>query len=92
MGRLRSALRPTYDYNRRRLLEYLRIIDDPNYTVEKAFRSSIEAVDFSHGTEQLAQRLGGRIEEQESEDFEPTDSLRDALQDLARAIRRFLGS
>jgi ParB family transcriptional regulator, chromosome partitioning protein len=69
-----------------------KIINDPGYTVAQAFRSSVEAVDFSHGTEQLAERLSGRIEEQEAEDFEPTESLREALSDLARSIRRFLGS
>lgn len=69
-----------------------RIIKDPSYSVEKAFRGSMQAVDFSHGTEQLAQRLVGRIEEQTSEEYEPTDSLRDALKELASSIRRFLRS
>lgn len=67
-----------------------RIVDDPGYSIQDAFSGSVEAVDFSHGTEQLAQRLSGRIEEQESEDYEPTDSLREALKDLAKSIRRFL--
>ncbi|HMI81680.1 MAG TPA: ParB/RepB/Spo0J family partition protein [Solirubrobacterales bacterium] len=67
-----------------------RIVEDPEYSVEEAFKSSVQAVDFSHGTEQLAQRLSNRIDEQEAECFEPTDSLREALNDLARSIRRFL--
>jgi ParB family chromosome partitioning protein len=69
-----------------------RIVDDPDYSVEAAFRGSVEAVDFSHGTEQLAHRLEMRIDEQASEDFDPTDSLREALAQLATSIRRFLRS
>jgi ParB/RepB/Spo0J family partition protein len=69
-----------------------RIVDDPSYSVEAAFRGSVEGVDFSHGTEQLAYRLETRLEEQVSEDFEPTDSLREALGQLATSIRRFLRS
>jgi ParB family transcriptional regulator, chromosome partitioning protein len=69
-----------------------RIVEDPEYSVEEAFKNSVQAVDFSHGTEQLAQRLAIRIDEQETEKFEPTDSLRDALKDLAKSIRRFLSS
>lgn len=69
-----------------------RIVDDPTYSVADAFKGSVQAVDFSHGTEQLAQRLAGRIDEQQSEDYEPTDSLRDALKELASSIRRFLRS
>lgn len=69
-----------------------RIIQDPSYSVEKAFKGSMQAVDFSHGTEQLAQRLAGRIEEQRDEDYEPTDSLREALKELASSISRFLRS
>jgi ParB family chromosome partitioning protein len=69
-----------------------RIVEDPTYSVADAFEGSVQAVDFSHGTEQLAQRLAGRIDEQQSEDYEPTDSLRDALKELASSIRRFLRS
>jgi ParB/RepB/Spo0J family partition protein len=69
-----------------------RIVEDPTYSVADAFEGSVQAVDFSHGTEQLAQRLAVRIDEQKSEDYEPTDSLRDALKELASSIRRFLRS
>lgn len=67
-----------------------RIVDDPDYSVGDAFKSSVQAVDFSHGTEQLAQRLAGRIEEQKNENYEPTESLREALKELADSIRHFL--
>ena len=67
-----------------------RIVKEPSYSIADAFEGSVQAVDFSHGTEQLAQRLAGRIDEQENEDYEPTESLRDALKELASSIRRFL--
>jgi ParB family chromosome partitioning protein len=68
----------------------IRIIQDPEYTVKDAFDSSVQAADFAHGTEQLAERLGTRIAEHERENFAPTDSLRETLEDLTRSIRRFL--
>ena len=69
-----------------------RIVEDPTYSVADAFEGSVQAVDFSHGTEQLAQRLAGRIDEQRSENYLPTDSLSNALKELASSIRRFLRS
>jgi ParB/RepB/Spo0J family partition protein len=68
----------------------VRIIEDPDYTVEDAFTSSVQATDFAHGTEQLASRLSARIEEHLSENYAPTDSLRETLQNLTRSIRRLL--
>jgi ParB family chromosome partitioning protein len=68
----------------------VRIIEDPEYTVQDAFNSSVQATDFAHGTEQLADRLAARIAEHESESYAPTDSLRETLEDLTRSIRRFL--
>jgi ParB family chromosome partitioning protein len=68
----------------------VRIIDDPDYTVEDAFKSSVQATDFAHGTEQLAGRLSARIEEHLSENYAPTDSLRETLQNLTQSIRRLL--
>jgi Asp-tRNA(Asn)/Glu-tRNA(Gln) amidotransferase B subunit len=69
-----------------------RIIAEPGYSIQQAYRSSVEAVDYSHATEQLATRLTSRIQEQEAEEFEPTESLRDALSALAGSIRSFLRS
>jgi ParB family chromosome partitioning protein len=67
-----------------------RIIEDPDYSVQDAFNGTVQAADFSHGTEQIADRLAARIEEHQREAYAPTDSLRDTLDDLARLIRRFL--
>ncbi len=69
-----------------------RIIHEPGYSIQQAYKSSVEAVDFSHGTEQLAARLTTRIQEQEAEEFEPTDALREALNALSASIKSFLRS
>jgi cysteinyl-tRNA synthetase len=70
--------------------EIRKIVNNPSYTVQQAFRNSVEAVDYSHQTEQLADRLKSRLEEQEAEEFEPTEALRQSLGDLGRSIRAFL--
>jgi ParB family chromosome partitioning protein len=70
--------------------EIKKIVENPKYTVQEAFHNSVEAVDYSHGTEQLAERLTSRLEEQEEEELEPTESLRQTLADLGRSIRAFL--
>jgi len=57
----------------------VRIIQDPEYTVKDAFDSSVQAADFAHGTEQLAERLVSRIAEHEREKYAPTESLRATL-------------
>jgi ParB family chromosome partitioning protein len=67
-----------------------RIIEDPAYSVQDAFNGTVQAADFSHGTEQIADRLAARVEEHQHEGYAPTDSLRDALEDLTKLIRRFL--
>jgi len=70
--------------------EIRKIVNKPEYTVAQAFRNSVEAVDFSHQTEQLADRLHARLREQEDEGFEATDALRQSLGHLGKAIRTFL--
>jgi ParB family transcriptional regulator, chromosome partitioning protein len=68
----------------------VRIINDPEYTVENAYNSSVQEADFAHATQQLADRLNARIEEHITENYAPTDSLRETLEDLNKAIRRLL--
>jgi ParB family transcriptional regulator, chromosome partitioning protein len=70
--------------------EVKKIVRDPRYTVQQAFHNSVEAVDFSHGTEQQSDRLISRLQEHGAEEFEPTESLRQSLTELARSIRAFL--
>jgi len=68
----------------------VRLIEDPEFSVQDAFRSTVQATDFAHGTEQLAGRLAARIDEHGREGYPPTDSLRQMLEDLTDTIRRFL--
>jgi len=70
----------------------LRLIKDPGYTVNDAFRDSVERVDFEHGTEQLAERVINRLEEHISRSYELGEALEDRLQQLSRTIRRVLGN
>lgn len=69
----------------------LRLIEEPRYTISDAFKNSVAAVDYSHGSEQLASRLVDRLEEQLMKDYEPTDGLIEALADLRSVIDRLLG-
>lgn len=68
----------------------LRIIKDDGYSIDDAFKATVQVADFAHATAQLAGRLTARIEEHEAEGYPPTDALRETLQDLTKAIRRFL--
>jgi ParB/RepB/Spo0J family partition protein len=68
----------------------VRIISDPEYTVEDAYKSSVQEADFAHATEQLADRLVVRIEEHMNQAYAPTDSLRRTLTTLSQSIHRFL--
>lgn len=67
-----------------------RLIAEPSYTIEKAFKQSVEQVDFEHGAEQLAQRLEARLQEHEEREYEVGEALRHALAALEKAIRRTL--
>lgn len=69
-----------------------RLIDEPSYTIEKAFKQSVEQVDFEHATEQLAQRLEARLDEHKEREYEVGEPLHDALAQLEKAIRRTLRS
>jgi ParB/RepB/Spo0J family partition protein len=69
----------------------LRLINESEYSIEDAFAASVAAVDYSHGSEQLAARLTSRIEEQITQDYEPTEALTEALELLRTAIDNLLG-
>jgi ParB/RepB/Spo0J family partition protein len=67
-----------------------RLATDPEFSIDHAFKDSVERVDFEHGTEQLASRVTERLNEHAYRDYEVGDGLREALTELARAIRRAL--
>jgi ParB/RepB/Spo0J family partition protein len=72
----------------RRVVE--RLITDPNYTIENAFKASVEQADFEHSTEQLARRLEARLNEHRGRTYSAGDALAVALADLRRAIDEIL--
>jgi ParB/RepB/Spo0J family partition protein len=68
----------------------LKIIEDPKFTIDDAFRASVEQVDFEHGTEQLAGRLVARLETIGMRDYEAGETLASTLRTLRRLIDRVL--
>lgn len=67
-----------------------KLVDQPAYSIDNAFSGSVEHVDFEHGTEQLASRVVERLREHAEREYEVGDSLREALEELAKAIKRTL--
>jgi ParB/RepB/Spo0J family partition protein len=68
----------------------LRLIREPKYSIADAFAASVAAVDYSHGSEQLASRLTNRLEEQLTQEYEPTETLIETLQRLRTLIDELL--
>jgi ParB family chromosome partitioning protein len=68
-----------------------RLIEEPDYSINDAFSGTVEAADYAYGTEQLTGRVVKRLQEQEKKQSELSDSLRDALEELSKTIRRMLG-
>ena len=69
-----------------------RLITDPNFGIQNAFRAAGEQVDLSHTLEQLAERTERRIAEYRTEGYRFNESLQDALHSLDREIHRAVGS
>lgn len=69
----------------------MRLIAEPSYSIADAFRDSVAAADFSHGSEQLAARLATRLSEQIEQGYESTSGLEAALEGLRVVIGRVLG-
>jgi ParB/RepB/Spo0J family partition protein len=63
-----------------------RVIDEPKYTLEKAFSESIEQADFEHSLEQLLERVIERLEEHQRRRYKPSKSVVDALQRLKKIL------
>jgi ParB family transcriptional regulator, chromosome partitioning protein len=69
-----------------------RLIHDRDYSISNAFSESAEHSDFEHATEQIAERLIGRLEDQVDRAYEVGPELRETLVKLSRAISRALKS
>jgi ParB family chromosome partitioning protein len=67
-----------------------RLIADPSFGIQSAFKAAAEQVDLSHTLEQLAERTERRLVEFRREGYRITDSLKAALEGLAREIRASL--
>lgn len=70
----------------------MRLIDDPDYSIKKAFEGSIEQVDFEHTVEQATDRLVEKLSEHKERNYEIGEGLRASLERLDRTIRRLLRS
>jgi ParB family chromosome partitioning protein len=66
------------------------LIVNPNYSIDDAFRSSVEQVDFEHTVEQLATRLADKLHEHAAREYAVGEGLADALSDLSKVIRAIL--
>lgn len=69
----------------------LKIIADEDYTIDDAFRDSVEEVDYLHATEQLADRLAVRLDEQLERNYDVTPALRESLSALRTILDELLG-
>jgi len=67
-----------------------KIAKNPKYSIDAAYRQTVEQAEFAHSTEQLADRLTSRIEDHLSKKFRITDALRASLGRLASEIRKAL--
>lgn len=68
----------------------VRLIESRSYSIRDAVASSVEQVDFEHGTEQLAQRLVNRLEEHLKRRYEVGASLAEPLARIQDLIKRIL--
>ena len=68
----------------------IKLIGDPDYSIQNAFTDSVERVDFEHTVEQASNRLIDNLTSHQFRGYELGDSLRAALQRLERTIRTLL--
>lgn len=67
-----------------------RIVDEDRYTINDAFRDSIQHIDFEHATDQLIDRLQGRLTEHIEREYEVGPKLEQSLRELSKMIGRVL--
>lgn len=66
-----------------------RLMKEPRYSIEQAFKDSVEEADNQHVTLQAAQRLTERIEYHMKERYETTPELRATLRALRQILQQF---
>ena len=68
----------------------LDVVNRDKYTIDDAYRDSVEQVDFEHNLTVLTERVQRLISEHRKKGFDPSPTTRKALEDLGDLIRRFL--
>jgi ParB/RepB/Spo0J family partition protein len=63
---------------------------DRNYSINDAFRDSVEQADFEYGLEQLVERIIERLKEHKIRQYKMAPKLLEALRTLAQRIGRVL--
>lgn len=71
----------------RRIID--RLTREPKYSIEDAFRDSVEQADYQHATAQTASRLVDRLEQHLKREYEATPDLVAVLERLRRLLQRF---
>ncbi|MCD9029092.1 ParB/RepB/Spo0J family partition protein [Luteimonas sp. BDR2-5] len=70
----------------------LRFIRSTSATIREMFSDTVEQHDYQHGAEQLADRLGARLDEIIEREYELSDSLHLSLKSLDRKIKKIVGA
>lgn len=66
------------------------LIREPRYTVEDAFRESVEQIDFEHNLTTLVERVSHLLDVHAERRFQPSSATKASLRSLAERITRFL--
>ena len=69
----------------------VRLIEDPEFSIEDAFARSVAQVDFEHTVEQLVDRLALKLREHQGRGYNLREALRSSLEQLELTISRLLG-
>lgn len=65
-----------------------KLLENPRYSIQKAFEDSVERIDFEHGTEQLVDRVISRIEEHLEQEYDLGEGLEERLEALLKSVKR----
>jgi len=67
-----------------------KLVDKPSYTLDDAFRDSVEQLDFEHSLTTLIDRIQKQLITHQEMGFKPGPTTRSSLSHLANLIRSFL--
>jgi ParB family chromosome partitioning protein len=66
------------------------LITDPTFSIDMAFKNSVEQVDFEHNIEQTVSRLSDRLTEHAARGYRPSPRLLSELRKLRDALARIV--